>query len=167
MMTSSPSIPTVSRGGVTVRQGSDKVLLVIGLSALLIACGDDEKATPTTTSEAPATTLLVATTTEPAGLSREAREAVLRCQATLNDYLPLQAPLGMDDYTEAVDLCNEAALQLEVDDTQGELAGLVGQVVNELDAMGDIAEQDYDEQLASGDRIEELARTLDAALSDA
>lgn len=98
-------------------------------------CAKDSTASPTT--PAAVTTLPASTTTEPATtttnpytatvattvpeLSRDARVALARCFEALHPFLAESAALGGDDIDVAKDACDEAKLQLDVDDADPDL----------------------------------------------
>ena len=67
-------------------------------------------------------------TTVPAGLSREARTALVRCDEALGPFFGELVALGGDELEVAIDLCDEAAIQLEVDGGQSGLALTVSEV---------------------------------------
>lgn len=94
--------------------------LVLISALVLAACGSDA-ASPVATAPTPTTTTststsVPATSTTAATLSRDALLAVERCRAALGPLFAEQVALDASYITAAQDACDEAKIQLDVED---------------------------------------------------
>lgn len=123
-------------------------LCVVALLTLA-SCGGDSAADPTTT-PAPATTQAPeptdAPTTTEAGMSREAQVALARCTDQIGLFFAEQVALERDYITDAIDLCEEAELQVGLEANAPE-----GLELDMLKLGVDLAYADYTVTLDSFD----------------